>query len=227
MGIISIRELTDDIQGKLGIWEMNDSYSDLKKKCRLSVKEEKKVDSYTNEKRRCEFLSVRLLLQELLPERMEINYTQTGKPELEQGFHITISHSARLAAVLISDHQAGIDIEQLSRNTEKVAPRFLSETELLHIQKTSSPPLTRILYWCAKEALFKCTPISAIDFKKHILIKPFFPTGDSGKFYGQLKKDTQLVNFVFHYIIFNDHAVVYCTDTDNRLDDTTKEQQTN
>src|SRR5690554_2316674 len=202
MGIISIREISDDIRGRLGIWELNDSYELLRQKCRLSETEEKKIESITNEKRRCEYLSVRLLLQELLPDKVEIGYTDTGKPVLEQSVHITISHSARLAAVLVSEQPAGIDIEQISRNTEKVASRFLAEPELRHVQLTPEPALTRILYWSAKEALFKCTPVTGIDFREHILINPFFPSEEAGKFYGRLKKDKQLVKFVFRYFIF-------------------------
>jgi phosphopantetheinyl transferase len=55
-----------------------------------------------------------------------------------------------------------------------------------HIDKTQDPAFTRILYWCAKEALFKCTPLEGIDFKNQLLIKPFLPVSGSGNFYGQL-----------------------------------------
>lgn len=212
MGVVKIFDLSEDINGKLGIWEMNDSYAYLREKCNLSENDEKRIALIANEKRRCEFLSVRMLLQKMLSHREEITYNEAGKPELQNDYHITISHSSRLAAVLLSEQPTGIDIEQLNRNTEKVATRFLSEQENNHVQCTSNPPLTRLLYWCAKEALFKCSPLSGIDFRKHILINSFFPEPGRGKFFGQLTKDNQLVNFVFHYFIFNGHAVVYCTE---------------
>src|SRR5690606_9530137 len=130
-------------------------------------------------------LSVRMLLHEMLPEKPEILYTEAGKPELLNDYHISISHSSSLVVILLSEQTAGIDVESLDRNTEKVSTRFLSEQEAGHISKTTSPSLTRILYWCAKEALFKCTQLEGIDFKSQILINPFFPLPDSGKFFGQ------------------------------------------
>src|SRR5690554_395753 len=153
MGLIRIQEISGELNGKIGIWQLNESSSSLMEKYCCTASEEDLFLKISNERRKCEYLSVRLLLNEMLPGTSEITYTETGKPELLNGCHISISHSAHLAVILLSDQPAGIDVESLDRKTEKISRRFLSDQEIKHIHTTTSPSLTSLLYWCAKEAM--------------------------------------------------------------------------
>lgn len=211
MGVVKIINLKELPEGKLGIWELTETCDSLINGFRFTKNEKKEFLKITNEKRKCEFLTVRLLLYEMMQTKNELHYDNSGKPCLAENRHISISHSSNLVVILLSDKQAGIDVENLNRNTEKIASRFLAESELKHVADTSHPEYTRILYWCAKEALFKCTPFDGIEFKSQILINPFHPAPGSGKFYGQLLIKEQQANFVFHYFILKKNAVVYCT----------------
>ncbi len=215
MGIIKISALSEGIVGKLGIWDLAENSSALLQGFRFSEKEQADFSKISNEKRKCEFLAVRLLLDKMLDGKKQLQYAQSGKPFLEEDLYISISHSSDLAAVLLSKQPAGIDVESLHRKTDKIAPRYLSDKELEDISSTPNPDFTRIVYWCAKEALFKCTPLEGIDFKRQILIKPFLPGFGNGIFEGQLAKNNRLVNFVFHYFIVNNNVLVYCTEKEN------------
>jgi 4'-phosphopantetheinyl transferase len=214
MGVVKILDLKEYQVGKLGILELNETCSVLLQEFRFTEKEQLEYSKITNEKRKCEFLAVRLLLQKMMQKKQEIYYTNSGRPFLQEKLHISISHSPELAVILLTDKPSGVDVESLQRKTDTIATRFLSNSELQHIDTTPNPAITRILYWCAKEALFKCTPWEGIDFKSQILIKPFLPDSGSGDFFGQLIKNNQPVNFVFHYFIQNNNAIVYCIEPD-------------
>lgn len=215
MGVIQISDLPEGNNGILGIWELNDSSSTLLRDFRFSEKEQAEFAKISNERRKCEFLSIRLLLQNMTREKKELHYTISGKPFLKENLHISISHSSELAVVLLTDKAAGIDVENLQRNTDKIAPRFLSDTELQHINSTPSPAYTRIFYWSAKEALFKCTTLEGINFKDQIFINPFLPSSSSGKFNGQLVKNNRNINFAFYYCVIKNNAIVYCIEKES------------
>lgn len=215
MGIIKISRLPQNLSGLIGVWDMSETCSTLLNNFSFSEKEQQEFSKITSNKRKCEFLTVRLLLEKMMQKKKELYYSNSGKPFIEENIHITISHSSELAVILLTDKQAGVDVENLQRNTDKVASRFLSNSELEHIDKTPDPAFTRIVYWCAKEALYKCSSQPGIDFKKQLYIKPFLPAYGGGIFSGQLIKNNQLVNFTLHYLISNNNVIVYCIEEDN------------
>lgn len=199
----------------LGFWELKESCGELLGEFSFSEKEQMEFSTISNDKRKCEFMAVRLLLHEMLRCKKELYYSGSGKPLLEDGLNISISHSPELAVVLLADKPAGIDVESMHRRTDRIAKRFLSDIELQHVNSTPDPAYTRIIYWCAKEALFKCTPHDGIDFKSQILIKPFLPAMNMGNFSGQLLKNNQPANYIFNYCIVSNSVVVYCTEEES------------
>ena len=193
--------------GVLGIWKLSESPSDLISNFIFTEKERTEFDIITSEKRKAEYLATRILFQELLNIKPEISYHKSGKPELKN-IHkkISISHSSDFVVVLISDKIVGIDIENTSRNISKIANRFLSNPELEYIQKLEDSQLAAILYWSAKEAIFKCTDEDGILFDKQIYIHPF-EIKKEGKFTGTLNKNIQ---YKLWYMLYENNVIVYC-----------------
>ena len=212
MGIIKIKELNNHPVIKLGIWELNETSQSLSNNFQFTANESDTFTKITNERRKREYLSIRLLLQAMLQKKVDIQYNACGKPFLSDLLNISISHSSELVLILLSEIPIGVDVESINRNTETVASRFLSEEEQQQIACTPNPGFTRLLYWCAKEAVFKCSPLNKIEFKSQILIEPFLPITKTGIFNGQLRKDNQLAKFVFHYEILKNNAIVYCVE---------------
>ncbi|HZH71752.1 MAG TPA: 4'-phosphopantetheinyl transferase superfamily protein [Mariniphaga sp.] len=210
MGIVKIEKVNVNPEMKLGVWELKETSQMLISSCHFTNSESESFNKISNERRKCEYLANRLLLQSMLQKKVEIQYDSCGKPFLNENLNISISHSSDLVVILLSEIPIGIDVESITRNTEKVATRFLSEVEQKQITQTSDNAFTRLLYWCAKEAVFKCSPLNEIEFKSQILIQPFQPLPKNGIFYGQLQKDNQLAKFVFRYEILNNNAIVYC-----------------
>lgn len=94
-----------------------------------------------------------------LERKATLSHTESGAPFIENhpGLAISISHSATYAAVAIckaTDGPIGIDIEAPREQLRKVAPRFLSETELADMGE--DPLLTTLQRaWTSKEATYK------------------------------------------------------------------------
>lgn len=203
-----------DIDGiKLGIWKFLETDEELQQHFQFTANEKSDFQQIKHQNRKREFLCVRLLLNHMLGKKCEINYTSEGKPQLTNNhFYLSISHSTDLAVVLVSEKNAGIDVENIHRNTEKIAKRFLSDTEMNDIQQSDQPNLQRIIYWCAKEAAFKFSILPEIDFKSHITIHNFKQKAESGVFMGQLSKNLPPINLTFHYFFYENNVIVFCVE---------------
>lgn len=204
--------------GKLGIRKLTEPAKTLIQNFHFSELEKKEYVRIKNEIRRKEYLAVRILLEELTGKKSEILYDEIRRPKLKNHLlNISISHSPDLAVVLLSEKNAGVDVENVHRNTEKVATRFLSENELNDINKSNQPNLQRMLYWCAKEAAYKFSSDSKIEFKKHISIHNFEIKSEGGLFYGELSNNLQPTKLAFHYFFYENNVVVYCVEQEKQL----------
>ena len=134
-------EITSNQHGTIGMWELTEKADELLRICRLSTADQKRLEALKVEKRKKEFLATRILLQSILPECPEIIYQhESGKPLLPNtNLNISITHSAELAAVFLSNNKVGIDIEQLNRNIDKVVDRFANSSEKKFIEESSDP----------------------------------------------------------------------------------------
>jgi 4'-phosphopantetheinyl transferase EntD len=129
-----------------------------------------------SESRRCEWLSARVLLKQLLGEEKEIAYTGFGKPyPADRSCRISISHTKGFVAVIWDkDREVAIDIERISPRVENIRSRFMSREEERNLS-TENPLIHLLLHWSAKESLFKLLDENDIDFQSQLHIEPFEP----------------------------------------------------
>ena len=81
---------------KLGVWEINEDYDDLLSRLSLTDEENERLERFKNFNRKLEFLSVRVLMNEMAGKLSRIVYNNERKPFLENNsFRISISHSHR------------------------------------------------------------------------------------------------------------------------------------
>jgi len=197
---------------RIALWQLNDSLEELKNSCLLKKSDQEHFDCITSEKRKKEFLASRILIKKLVADNSEIIYNNLGKPFIKNSKkHISISHSANFVAVIVSDKRVGIDIEQSTRNIDRVATRFLHSRELEFIESMKNKQLAKILYWAAKEAIFKCSEFQGIQFNEQIIIAPF-DFEQSNKFEGTLKSAAKNVNYRMHYFLVENNVMVYCVE---------------
>lgn len=163
------------------------------------------------EHRRCEWLSVRVLLQEVLGEEKEIAYLPSGKPYLyDHSWQISISHTKGYVAVIVDKKRnVAIDIEQIANRVEKVEDRFLSAEEKSHLS-TTDRLIHLLLHWSAKESLFKILGEENVDFRTQLHIRPFAPTPlGKGIFHASESRTDSNRTFRVHYQINPEYVLTY------------------
>lgn len=90
------------------------------------------LQRFSAERRRLEWLSVRVLLFTLLGEEKEIAYHPSGKPYLaDRSASVSISHTKGYVSVIVGgpDREVGIDIEQYGERVHKVAHKYMRADE--------------------------------------------------------------------------------------------------
>lgn len=192
------------------IWRIDESEQELINLLPDFYQYESELSKLASPKRRSEFLASRVALNTLAGKKVDVSYTDEGKPVCNtESQHISISHSGKWIAVMIHPTNAvGIDIEIPTDKFEKLYKRFLNPSEQNHLY--SDNDLRKIqLAWSAKEALYKIIGLEAVNFDKQLEIKPF-ELSTEGTFTGlhTVSGKTYLLN----YIVNEGFNLVYCID---------------
>jgi len=151
------------------IWEINESLQDLKSKVILSEYSLKLINQKKSVIHKKQFLAIRNIFKFLCIDDKDLEYDEAGKPIFSQNKNLSISHSGKYAAVIISNHSVGIDIEKISDKAMKIKHKFL-HIELNYPQELNNQ--ISLVYWNIKESIYKALGITGIDFKKNILALP-------------------------------------------------------
>lgn len=165
MPLINRLELTKN--SFIAIWQISESVQELSDKLPSSTLQLKEYKNITSEKRKSEWLCSKIIVKHFFGEQATVLYKKNGSPYIEnQETNISITHNGNLCCVLFSDNKCGIDIEDTSRNFEKVSKRFLCKNE----QKFINTNTLHCISWCAKETIYKFIDETEIDFKKDFII---------------------------------------------------------
>lgn len=198
--------------GLLAVWQITESSGELQSFFTSEEIADPNFQKYSFEKRKVEWLAIRVLLKQMTGSGFEIFYTEVGKPMIKHPIykHISISHSRDFAAVYIHQyHSIGIDIESVTRNYASVKKRYLSEPELEQVNENS---MLQCIYWCAKEAVFKLVDKEGVDFRKQIHVLPFPP--ETNIFFVRYIFDNHVKTLQLQYESFNQHCLVWvCGDS--------------
>jgi len=107
-------------RGEIGLWEINEDLDFFQDHMQLYPAEEKEIESLSDRKK-IEWLASRFLLHIMSGRsiRGACLKDEYGKPYLSGSrFHISMSHSRNMAAVIASPTRLGIDIQN---HVEKIA----------------------------------------------------------------------------------------------------------
>lgn len=211
-GVQNVIKHTDlDSGHKIWLTHTNISEEVLLKEVELSADEIKLLADISGKRRRKEFLAIRYLIQSKFGQHERIVYDEFGKPGLEPSKHkISISHSGELEAVIFHPEcEVGIDLQHYSEKIMRVNQRFLSEEEY---KDTKGEIWKTLVYWCAKEALFKYYALGNVDFRKELFIEPF-KMDNSGLIKGLIFKGENPVEVDLHFEKYEDYMLVYTLNT--------------
>ncbi len=197
---------TEDVQ--LLVWDLTESTDALREQ--LTIFNETEFSKIVSEKRKREFLGVRMAIKELLGKEILIVYDIDGKPSLaDNSYQISISHCKNWIAVMAHPTRSiGIDIEHPTDKIQKIYTRFLSNKEQLDLSNGKNLKQLQ-LAWSVKETLYKIIGKEAIDFANQLRIFPFEvkPLGEIIAQHIPTKKLYQL-----QYIQNSTYTLVYCVD---------------
>ena len=137
---------------------------------------EQELLQFASERRKIEWLSVRVLLYFMLKEDKQIGYSSEGKPFLtDDSFFISISHTKGVCGgdSFNPKTPVGIDIEQYGKRVHKVFDRFIRPDEQVEAYQGDTT-WGGLLHWSAKETVFKCMKNADADLRK-LCLSHFIP----------------------------------------------------
>lgn len=156
------------------VWKISEPLEQLFEEVTLNSICQSRIDSMKSELHQRGFLSVRKLLNEAGYTDFDLYYDEFGKPHLNDGKHISITHSYEFSSIIISDETVGIDIELQREKIIRIADKFCdAEFQYLNREKTEEYVKKLTVIWGAKEAIFKIRNEKGISFKDHIAVDEF------------------------------------------------------
>ncbi len=174
--------------------------------------EKEELEKIKNPQYKAQWISARLLASDcksyINSQTLNINKKLSGKPYiLGSEFHISLSHNPKMAAVMFSKTECGIDIEQLRPKILRIQDKFLSEEE----RKRYFGNIELLtLIWSAKESIYKALEISGLIFKEEINCK-LDTIYEKGNFFASVHpKNQPSIEMKIHYQILEDQILTYC-----------------
>ncbi len=193
----------------IGVWRIEETIRAMARMVYLDSFDKKKYRSFKSTSRKLEFLSVRVLLAELLGKDARIVYNKYNKPFLKDGSRfISITHSHNLTAIICSkSERVGIDLEIMRTNIGRISFKFINKREVI-TKNNLFRKYHLYIHWCAKEALYKICDKEGISIKNSITIEPF-EVKTSGTINGRVvtKKLDEL--FELYYCKFDNYTLVW------------------
>ena len=189
---------------RLIIWEITEDLEDLRSGVILDKDSVKLLADRKSEIHKKQFLAIRSILKEISVYDQNLKYNELGRPILIDDKNLSITHSGNYAALIISDHKVGIDIEVVGDKILKVTDKFL-ETELIYPQVLNKK--TALIYWNIKESIFKSVENSGIDFRKNIIVIPFNQKDNYTKSW--YINNEEIYSFDTHFKISKNYTLAY------------------
>ncbi|OWW26467.1 4-phosphopantetheinyl transferase [Zobellia sp. OII3] len=159
---------------KVYIWKVTESEQELSKGIDLTPHCQKRMRGMKSEMHRRGFLSIRHLMAEAGYVDADLYYDEFGKPHLNDGNKISITHSNHFTGIIVSSKDdVGIDIEMQREKILRIAHKFTPIEEYRTIANTDALIRKLTIVWGSKEALYKIYAQQGLSFIHHIDVKDF------------------------------------------------------
>lgn len=190
------------------IWDIQETKEDLSFQTALTPSSKNRLNSMKSEIHQRGFLSIRHLLKEVGYSDLDLYYDEFGKPFLNDGNHISITHSFRFSAIAISKKDPiGIDIEKQRDKIVKIGHKFTPIDAYKNIVDQHSLVRKLTVVWGAKESLYKIYGKKQLRFLEHIDIKDFELS--TNKTTGMINDENFTSNHSIEFLEFEGFTCVY------------------
>ncbi len=193
------REITLE-GGQLTVWKVTETHFPVA----LSQASLKRLSGMKREDHRHGFLAIRMLLEKAGLSDRDVFYDANGRPFLEDGRHISISHSPPFAALYTGTQAYGIDIEQVSPKTQKAASYFIRN----EVIPAGFELQTHTVIWTVKEAIYKLSHSRPLSFLTDLHVHPFDLAAGFGTATSVFPGWEQ--EFLFQFMEVEDHILTTC-----------------
>ena len=192
-------------------WKISEEIGHFFLNLNLQDEEMHSLDLISNHYKKLEWLATRITTKSLI-EHLGIDYAgmtkdEHGKPHLNNDTgYISVTHSfPYVAAQLHLDKPVGVDLEKFSDKILKIEHKYLNEQEIFD----SNHELIKLMvYWSAKEALYKIHGRRKISFKEQLEINPF-ELQHSGILEGKIINDRTIEIIELFFKVADDYVMVY------------------
>lgn len=156
------------------VWKITESFDELFGGVQLNEKSYSRLTGMKSQLHQRAFLSVRKLLQEIGYSDYDLFYDEFGKPHLNDGNHVSITHSHEFSAIIVSNQIVGIDMELRREKIKIIADKFINyEFHFLNKNDNENYISKLTVIWGIKEAIFKIRNEPGISFKNNIKVISF------------------------------------------------------
>lgn len=202
------QKIAVDAKTNIFIWKISESFQDLFSAVSLKDISLERLENMKSESHQNGFLAVRMLLQYAGYTDFDLYYDEFGKPNLNDGTNISISHSFGFSVIILSDKNCGIDLELRRDLIKKIARKFSEETFVYQCDEDSSDYVSKLtVIWGVKEAVFKVRNEVGISFKDHIFVHPF--EMDQEKTTAVLDFNQIKINFIVYFTEIENYTLVW------------------
>lgn len=167
------KTITPDKHTNVLIWKIEETFEELSKDIQLTEKCRIRVEGMKSDLHRRGFLSVRHLLALKGYSDFDLFYDNHGKPHLNNGKFISITHSYEYAGIIISNKEVGIDIEKQRQKIIRIAHKFTPIEEYRTLANDEALIRKLTIVWCAKESLYKSFAEKGLSLLRHIDVSDF------------------------------------------------------
>jgi phosphopantetheinyl transferase len=190
------------------IWKIEESIEQISSGVTLTNHCQNRVDSMRSEIHQKGFYSVRQLLKILGYTDADLIYDEFGKPHLNDGNFISITHSFTFSAVIVSQQKpVGIDIEMQRDKIVRIARKFTPIQEYKTIANHNALVSKLTIVWGAKESLYKIYGKKKLLFLHHIYIEDF--RFADGKTTGNVRYEDHYSEHDIFFLEFEGFTCVY------------------
>ena len=174
---------------EIHLWQLTENLEDL---CGLlsdgSILAKEPYITFKSDKRKREWVAVRVLLEQVCSQTVAICYEQSGKPYLNPRIaNFSVSHTKDVVGIALSKQPIGIDLEQISERPLRLASHFINPNDSSPIY-APDPELMATFMWSAKESVYKLLGVPGIELFADIYLKLSFEDKDYIEFLSQVPR---------------------------------------
>lgn len=156
------------------LWKVTEPEDELSEGIVLTPHCQNRMDGMKSEAHRRAFLSIRHLLALTGYIDSDLFYDDIGKPHLNDGNYISITHSHNFTGIIVSEtDEVGIDIEMQRDKILRIAHKFTPIQEYRTLANTDAIIRKLTMVWGAKESLYKIYAQKGLSFLRHIDVMDF------------------------------------------------------